>query len=186
MSNSSDYILGSSALHERLHVLTGILGKFVASAPRPLNIKQLQEHSGLSPRELTKICASLSQAALLMPVPVPGQGKPSTWKLAGAASALTLEDVMRCVMAEHAARGKPEQPEAGAESELEGLPREVDLLVMQATMGINQCVSQLLRRFTLDRLKFSAASELVAQKTAARAAMFDDALSGQYGPVPCF
>ena len=182
MSTTSDYILGNSALHERLCLFTEILGKFVSSAPRALSIKQLQEHSGLAPRELTKICAALSRAALLLPF----HGKPGTWQLVGVPSALTLEDVMRSVIAEHMACAKPNKPGVAADSDLEGLPREVDLLVMQATMGINQSITQLLRGFTLDRLKFSAASALVAQKTAARAAMYDDALSGQYNPLPCF
>jgi hypothetical protein len=59
-----DFILGDSALHQRLCAITEVLGKFVACAPRQLNIWHLAESTGRSERELEKLCVGLARAAV--------------------------------------------------------------------------------------------------------------------------
>ena len=180
MITSHDYILGNSGLHQRVRVITDLLGKFVSSAPRALSVQQLHEHTGLPVKQLTKLCGSLWRAALLRP----HQGSPCEWELACAASAITLEDVFRCVIVEQGA-GVKSRKLAPPEGDTNGIARDVDLLVMQATMSVNQSVFQHLRKFSLDRLKFGDAAGIALEKNAARSTFAGDAPAWQYPPAPC-
>lgn len=152
MSNVDHYLLGNAALHARLCLVTEVLGKFVSGAPRAVGIAQLEKQTGRPARELQKLCAMLCREGLLQPYPQQAQH----WTLACEASQVTLEDVFRCVVAEKAARERPKPVPEAADTPR----REVDLLLMQATMGIQQSVFQHLRRFSLDRLKVGAVGML--------------------------
>jgi DNA-binding IscR family transcriptional regulator len=151
MSAVDQYILGSSVLYERLCLITEVLGRFVSCSPRAVDIAQLEKHTGRPARELLRLCDMLCREQLLQPHPA----QVRCWQLVREASQVTLEDAFRCAMNEQAARGRPGRPKAPVP---DAMPRrEVDMLVMQATMGINQSVLQHLRQFSLDRLKVSAA-----------------------------
>lgn len=157
MSSVDHYLLGNPALHARLCLVTEVLGKFVSGAPRAVGVAQLEKQTGRSARELQKLCAMLSREGLLQPHPQQAQH----WTLACEASQVTLEDVFRCVVAEKAARERSKlTPDA-----VDTPRREVDLLLMQATMGIQQSVFQHLRRFSLDRLKVGAAGMLPVDRS---------------------
>lgn len=152
MNTVNQYLLGDSALHARLCLLTEVLGKFVSGAPRAIGIAQLEKDTGRTVRELQKLCAMLCREGLLQPHPHQAQH----WMLACEASLVTLEDAFRCVLAEQAARERSSKAKAMPDA-ADTSRREVDLLVMQATMGIEQSVFQHLRQFSLDRLKVGAA-----------------------------
>lgn len=144
----TEYILGGRTLHERLCAMAEVLGKIVSSAPRSVGITQLEEASGRSSKELIKLCASLERAQLLLPDPQAA----NRWMLACEPSAVTLEDVFRCIVSEQQERSK------GIE-QLSSPTRaysDVDLLVTQAMLAVNQSVFKNLRQFSLDRLKVSA------------------------------
>lgn len=148
MFTVEDYILGGSRLHERMCAMAEIMAKLVSSAPRAVGIAQLELVTGRPAKELTKLCASLWRAELLQPDPLAGD----SWRLACEPSAVTLEDVFRCIVAEQEACAKPavkprnpEQPQS-----------DVELLVMQAMIAVNQSVLKHLRQFSLDRLKVSS------------------------------
>ena len=145
----TDYMLGGSALHDRLCAMAEILGKLVSSAPRSVSIAQLEEASGRSSKELTKLCASLWRAELLTPDP----NGANRWSLACEPSAVTLEDVFRCIVAEQQERSKPAAKQGNPVRAFS----DVDLLVTQAMLAVNQSVFKHLRQFSLDRLKVSAA-----------------------------
>lgn len=151
MSALDQYILGSSVLYDRVCLITEVLGKFVSSAPRAVDMAQLEKHTGRPAKELLRLCAMLCREELLLPHP----GQRHCWMLAREASQVTLEDAFRCAMNEQAARARPGRAKSGVPDG--GPRREVDMLVMQATMGINQSIFQHLRQFSLDRLKISAA-----------------------------
>ncbi|WP_292933107.1 hypothetical protein [Noviherbaspirillum sp.] len=152
MNAVDEYLLGSSTLYARLCLVTDVLGEFVSSAPREVGLAQLEKHTGRSARELQKVCAMLCREGLLLLCPT----QAPHWKLACEASDVTLEDAFRCVAAEKAARERHKAAPDAAD-----MPhREVDLLVMQATMGIQQSVLQHLRQFSLDRLKVGASAML--------------------------
>ena len=182
MITSDDYILGNSGLHQRVRVITDLLGKFVSSAPRAVSIKQLHEHTGLPVKQLTKLCSSLGRAALLRP----HKGTPGEWELACAASTITLEDVLRCVIVEKGVSASAKAAKlALPEGESNSVARDVDLLVMQATMSVNQSVFQHLRKFSLDRLKFGEPASKPLERSSARRSFGDDTPPWQYPPVPC-
>ena len=154
MNAIDDFLLGDSALHARLCVITELLRHFVSCAPRFLTLDQLKRQTCTPARDLLKLCATLCREQVLQPHPK----LPQCWMLGRETSELTLEDAFRCVVSEqsarvHAAKRRPlaEQPLADT------VHREVDMLVMQATIGINQSVSQYLRQFSLDRLKVATA-----------------------------
>jgi DNA-binding IscR family transcriptional regulator len=151
---TEDFILGDSALHQRLCAITEILGKFVASAPRPLSVRQLAEDTGRAEADLDVLCVSLDRAHLLRP----NAQSPGCRELACAPDQVTLEDVFRCVMAEQPARVKPSEPANTVARRPQRTHRDADLLVMQAAMAINQSMFQHLRQFSLDRLKVGTAA----------------------------
>lgn len=162
MSSVDQYILGNSALYERLCLITEVLGKFVSCAPRAVMLAQLEQQTGRPAKELQKLCGVLCREQLLSPHPE----QPHSWLLACEASQVTLEDAFRCVVAEKTQRAKPKTATASVEESGTAPRREVDLLVMQATMGINQSVFQHLRQFSLDRLKMTAAGMLPSRRPA--------------------
>ena len=154
MLTVEDYILGGSKLHDRLCAMAEIMAKLVASAPRAVGIAQLEQATGRPANELAKLCDSLWRADLLLPDPRGGE----SWRLACEPSAVTLEDVFRCIVAEQQACAKPvaklrnpEQPQ-----------NDVELLVMQAMIAVNQSVLKHLRQFSLDRLKVRASGTFPA------------------------
>lgn len=151
MITVDDYILGNGALHERFRLTTEILGALVSCAPRSLSMAQLESYTGQPSKELSKLCGMLWRAMLTKPdTDVRG-----SWALACAPSAVTLEDVFRCVVA-----NQPHNTRTSVAAKLEEHDQrrhDIDLLVSQATMAINQSVFKQLRQFSLDRLKVSAA-----------------------------
>jgi DNA-binding IscR family transcriptional regulator len=138
-----NYLLGDAALHHRLGITTGILGELMMRAPQSVSIRRLEDAIGYPAQEVEKICQHMWRNGLVQPDPAIA----GNWMLAGSPSDITLEHVFRAVMAEGAPKGSLlSMPPAH-------LSADVDLLVMQAAVGVNQGVFNHLRRFPLDRLK---------------------------------
>lgn len=164
MHATDDYLLGDSALYGRLRLVTELLGHFVAGAPRAVSLAQLQQATGRPARELVRLCNILCREQVLQPQ----GGQPQAWTLACETSHLTLEDAFRCAMSEQASRtrsARQKTAKAAAAEQRDAVRPEIDMLVMQATMGINQSVFQHLRQFSLDRLKVTAAGMFAARRT---------------------
>ena len=141
MLNIDDYILGNSALHERFCASAEILAKAVSCAPRAISLAQIAHDSGRPLVQLESLCGSLARGGLLRR----NEAQHDAWVLACRATDATLEDVFRSVIgdqgrARRSTQGQLQQP-------------EVALLLMQATIAINQSVFRHLRQFPLDRLK---------------------------------
>lgn len=149
MSPADDYILGNGALHQRFRLATEIVGALASHAPRSLTQAELERHTGHPAKDVAKLCMQLARTDVLRVAP----GQQDAWLLAAPASALTLEDVFRCVLDMQGARGKP-----AARTGQQRVSHDIDLLMMQATMAINQSVFKHLRQFSLDRLKARASS----------------------------
>ena len=159
MITVDDYILGNGALHDRFRITTEILGALVSSAPRPVSIAQLESYTGRPAKELVKLCGALWRAMLMRP-----EAKSrNLWALNCEPSSVTLEDVFRCVIA---AQPVPVKTTEARPQNLDRIHHDVDLLVMQATMAINQSVFQHLRQFSLDRLKISTAAKPPVRRSA--------------------
>jgi hypothetical protein len=154
MNAIDGFLLGDSALHARLCVATEVLCHFVSCAPHSLTLDQLKRQTRMPARDLMKLCATLCREQVLRP----DSEQPQCWVLACETSELTLEDAFRCVVSEQSGRARAAKRRALAKQpQADTIHREVDMLLMQATMGINQRVFQHLRQFSLDRLKVTAA-----------------------------
>lgn len=141
-----EHLLGNDGLYGRLCLATEVLGRLVFCAPKAVGIDELAATTRGTSREVLRICRTLCDDGLLVRAP----GRRAGWRLACDPSTVTLEDAFRCLMAQQPARTNrpPAENDQAAVTE-----SEVDVLVMQATMTINQSVLQLLRRFSLDRLR---------------------------------
>lgn len=148
MLNIDDYILGNGALHARFCANTEILAKVVSAAPRPVTVRQMAQGGERSLAELEALCASLARAGLLRR----HDSERDSWVLARRAGDATLEDVFRSVLEDQPGTRRVAARHIGADP----VQPEVALLVMQATMAINQIVFRHLRQFPLDRLKSRA------------------------------
>jgi len=163
MVPADNFILGNSALHDRFRLATEILAATVSTAPAPVAMADLEHQTGRSDKDIGKVCALLERARLL-------ERSDDGWTLTLPASAMTLEDVFRCVVDAQSTRNRAANA-AAAESR----SHDIDLLMMQATMEINQSVFQHLRRFSLDRLKSRASSMANLGSHYFRRSRYDDA-----------
>lgn len=146
MPDMDHYLFGDAVLHHRLSITAGILGELVMRAPRSVSVAGLEEAIGHPARELEKICQHMWRDGLLHPDPdVAGN-----WMLAGSPSDITLEHVFRSALSAALPQRKLSMPTQ--------LAPDLDLLLMQATLGVNQNVFSHLRQFPLDRLKIRSAS----------------------------
>ncbi len=146
MENIDHYFLGDATLHQRLCISAGILAELVRCAPRAVRIAALKDATGYPIATLEKHCRHLCRAGLLQ------LDEDDSWSLAGSPADITLEDVFRSVLVEPPScddkkASKPATPHN---------PGAIELLLMQATVGIHQHIFNHLRRFPLDRLKISA------------------------------
>lgn len=150
--DTDHYLLGDALLHNRLSITAGILGELVLRAPRSVSIAGLEEAIGYPARELERICQHMWRNGLLQPDPdITGN-----WMLAGSPSDITLEHVFRSVLSAGSVQRKLSMPFL--------LAPDVDLLLMQATVDVNQNVFNHLRRFTLDRLRVRATGNFPAAR----------------------
>jgi DNA-binding IscR family transcriptional regulator len=163
MNPAPHNLLGEGTLYNRLCLATEVLGRFVSCAPKALDLGQLTAATRGTPRELGRLCRLLCDDGLLVREP----GKRSAWRLARDPSTVTLEDAFRCMLAQQPARAKA-QAASEEECAADGVESEVDVLVMQATMTVNQSVLQLLRRFSLDRLRVAMLKQAAAPEAAWR------------------
>jgi DNA-binding IscR family transcriptional regulator len=170
MITVEDYIFGNDALHQRFFTTTEILARLISTAPRAVSIAQLEETTGRSPKELSKLCGSLERAGLLRQA----ANAAEKWTLACDPALITLEDVFRCVLADQQGRSRAATKTAVPER----ASNDVDLLVMQAMIAINQSVFKHLRQFSLDRLKISGSGTFPAPRRPLDDA-FDIAITGR-------
>ena len=145
-----EFIFGDQQLHARFSIAIELLARIVIANPRPLTTAALAEALGQSARTVRALLGNLHQSGLL------GQDEKSreSWYCASSPGVITLADVFRSVataVPESPRRKKPEPHNAGEARSV--APQSVDLLLMQATMSINQVVLQHLQAFDLGRLK---------------------------------
>lgn len=147
MVPADNFILGNGVLHDRFRLATQILAAAAFHAPCTMAQVDFEHHTGREKKEVSKICGLLERAGLLN-----AEGD-ARWTLAYPPNMITLEDVFRSVLDGQSSRSK-----AVRVGSAECKSHDVELLMMQATMEINQSVYRLLRRFSLDRLKPRASS----------------------------
>lgn len=145
-----EFIFGDQQLHARFSVAIELLARIVIANPRPLTTAALAEALGQSARTVRTLLGNLHQSGLL------GQDEKSreSWYCASSPGAITLADVFRSVAGAvpESSRRKKTEPQ-NADETRSAAQQSVDLLLMQATMAINQVVLQHLQAFDLGRLK---------------------------------
>lgn len=136
---------------------------------------QLQSYTGRPSKELAKLCGALWRSMLTQP----DEKVRGSWMLACAPSTVTLEDVFRCVIANQPPVAKPTIVKS---ADADQRHHDIDLLVMQATMAINQSVFRHLRQFSLDRLKVSAAAKPPLTRHEQRSRQYDNVHDFEVNP----
>jgi DNA-binding IscR family transcriptional regulator len=140
MTASDDFLFADVLMDQKFRTTTEILEQFVSNPSQELSAARLAEDTGRTVREVNQVCRKLQLIGLVEPVKPAAKG----WKLVCDPNTITLEDVYRGVIAE-AALPAPESDRATDAA------RSVDLLIMQATMEVNQSIFRHLRQFSLGR-----------------------------------
>jgi DNA-binding IscR family transcriptional regulator len=165
MAPADNFILGNGVLHDRFRLATEILAAASARAPQSMTQADFERHTGRDEKDVGKLCTLLERAGLLAAA---GEAR---WTLSYPLNMITLEDVFRCVLDGQSSRSK-----AVRVGNAECKSHDVELLMMQATMEINQSVFKLLRRFTLDRLKARGAAMTTIGSHYLNRSRYDDGL----------
>lgn len=144
-----EFIFGDQQLHARFSMAIELLARIVIVHPRPVTTADLSELIGQSSRTVRVLLTSLHQSGLLCQ----DEKARDAWFCSSALGSITLADIFRSVSgAMPDSRKKKCEPQSACESRT-AAQQSVDLLLMQATMAINQVVLQHLQSFDLGRLK---------------------------------
>lgn len=145
MQHNQEFILGNASLHTELSTALTVMTQLVCNASLPPSAQALSESMELSVRYLRKLLRTLAEGGLLKTHPEAND----TWVCAHPPHMISLADIYRCLM-----RSKEEvaAPSVTA-ARMETRASSADLLLMQATMSINQVLLQHLQQFDLGRLK---------------------------------
>lgn len=143
-----EFIFGDQQLHTRFSMAIELLARIVIANPKAVTATALAESLGQSARSVRTLIASLHQSGLL----TQDEKVRDAWYCASPLGTITLADVFRSV-AGAAEETRRKKAEPAADEARTAAQQSVDLLLMQATMSINQVVLQHLQAFDLGRLK---------------------------------
>jgi DNA-binding IscR family transcriptional regulator len=144
MAVSDNFLFADSQIDQKFRMTAEILEQFVANRSQVMSIAYLADHTGHSVREITQVCKKLQVAGLVKS----SKNSSKVWMLVCDPNTITLEDVYRGVIA----NSRPFHDNANPQPENS---RGVDLLIMQATMEVNQSIFKHLRQFSLGRPRHS-------------------------------
>lgn len=139
--NCDQFIFGNEPLHLQLSTALAVMSELIVNPARPRTALDLSVSMDISIDCLRHFLRVLTNGNL---VEVHDE-RSDTWLCARPANAISLCDIYQCVIASEEQTRLPVLP-------LQKMPG-LDLLMMQASMSINQIVMQNLQRFDLGRLK---------------------------------
>lgn len=146
MANNGEFMLGNPELHLQLSTALSVMTQLICNASNPPSAQQLSESLEVSVRHLRKMLRTLTNGGLLEP----HARHPDTWACTRPPHTISLADIYHCLVEkEEAAAPYVAPPQADASTAAS------ELLMMQATMSINQVVLQQLQQFDLGRLKIA-------------------------------
>ncbi|HYD96944.1 MAG TPA: Rrf2 family transcriptional regulator [Noviherbaspirillum sp.] len=152
MSRHEEFILGNATLHLQLSTALAVMTQLVCNASCPPTAQQLSDSLNVSLRYLRKLLRALAAGGLLEPHP----RRADTWICTRPPHTVSLADIYHSLAVEDKDTPAPfipvAQPDASTST--------AELLMMQATMAINQVVLQHLQRFDLGRLKIAESAQL--------------------------
>lgn len=145
-----EFIFGDRQLHARFSLAIELLARIVTTKSQSVTTVALAEAVGQSPRTVRGVLAGLCQSGLLCR---DERGK-NAWFCASALDGITLADIFCSVAGAAPENMRKKACEAAAACESRSASQQnIELLLMQATMAINQTVLQHLEAFDLGRLK---------------------------------
>jgi DNA-binding IscR family transcriptional regulator len=140
MAVPDNFLFADFQIDQKFRITAEILEQFVANRSQVMSVAFLADYTGHSVREITQICKKLQLAGLIKST----KNSSKVWMLVCDPNTITLEDVYRGVIA----NARPLHDNANPQL---GNSRGVDLLIMQATMEVNQSIFKHLRQFSLGR-----------------------------------
>jgi DNA-binding IscR family transcriptional regulator len=143
-----EFVFGDQSLHARFSMAIELLARVVMAYPRAVTTSALAEAIGESTRVVRALLGCLQRSDLVCQ----DAALRDAWSCPAAPGELTLADVFRSIAAEWTPPRRKKE-EGGKGEPKSAAQQGVDLLLMQATMAINQVVLQHLQSFDLGRLK---------------------------------
>jgi DNA-binding IscR family transcriptional regulator len=151
MANNGEFMLGNPELHLQLATALAVMTQLICNASNPPSAQQLSDSLEISIRHLRKLMRTLTRGGLLKP----HERNADTWACTRPPHTISLADIYHCLVdkdEEAAPYVAPPQTDASTAAS--------ELLMMQATMSINQVVFQQLQQFDLGRLKVAETAML--------------------------
>jgi DNA-binding IscR family transcriptional regulator len=161
LRKTDEFILGNPSLHLQLSTALAVMTQLICNPSRPPSAQQLAENMDLSLRYLRKLLRSLAAAGLLKP----HDAYVDTWTCTRAPHLISLADLYDALTAEKEETRTP----FVAPPQSDNTAASSELLMMQATMSINQIVLQHLQQFDLGRLKVAESALLFTASLRQRA-----------------
>lgn len=146
MISNGEYMLGNPELHLQLATALSVMTQLICNASNPPSAQQLSETLEVSVRHLRKLMRTLAKNDLLKP----HDRNPDTWVCTRPPHTISLADIYHG-LSEKEEESKPYVAPPQADASVAAS----ELLMMQATMSINQVVLQQLQQFDLGRLKIA-------------------------------
>jgi DNA-binding IscR family transcriptional regulator len=152
MQQHDEFMLGNASLHTQLSTALTVMTQLICNASQPPSAQELSESLQLSLRYLRKLLRTLTKGNLLKM----HDRLNDTWICTRAPHTISLADIYHCLIADQEEARSPFITSPNMETK----PSSADLLLMQATMSINQIVLQHLQQFDLGRLKIAESAIL--------------------------
>lgn len=151
MYRNEEFILGNASLHLQLSTALSVMTQIICNASHPPTAQQLSESMELSIRYLRKLLRTLSVGGLLKP----HERHADCWTCTQPPHTISLADIYHCLTS-----ANEESAPFVAAPQTDAMTSSAELLMMQATMSINQLVLQHLQQFDLGRLKVAESAML--------------------------
>lgn len=151
-SSIDEFIFGDQQLHGRFSMAIELLARIVVATPRSVSTTALADELKQPLRIVRTVLDNLYKSGLVCQ----DEKFKDSWFCTWALGTITLADIFRCVAPAPCNAAIPQKRKS--ESAIAAIGRNanrqsVDLLLMQATMAINQVVLQHLQQFDLGRLR---------------------------------
>lgn len=151
------FMFGNASLHIQLSTALAVMTQLIVNSSQPRSAQELSESLDLSVRYLRKLLRTLAAGDLVEA----HDTLVDTWICTRPAHTVSLADLYQCVISSKEGTTSPFLTSPQMSSS--------DLLMMQATMSVNQTVLQNLQQFDLGRLKVAESAMLFTESLRQRA-----------------
>jgi len=151
-SSIEEFIFGDQQLHSRFSMAIELLARIVMVTPRSVSATALADELQQPLRTVRLVLDNLYKSGLVCQ----DEKFKDSWFCTWALGTITLADIFRCMAPVPGSATLPQKRKCGsaiAATDRNASRQSVDLLLMQATMAINQVVLQHLQQFDLGRLR---------------------------------